>query len=523
MFKPVEFQPDVEEVVRFVEETDPHRIIEETVKKLQRGLTPEALLTANSLAIVRSTETPPSHHGGPVHPICGVHAVNGVSKRLTGELSFLPLVQHTALCNHHVHSAYMGPYLMPTIEPLPGTPKTKPTGDRPHNVMSDDVRKPGKQNVVINPITDTKNAFLENVVAMEGAIAESRYTWLLDRISKGEALDLLLPAALSHNNWDDHYFLYPTFSARALDCIGWEWAQFLLRPAVRYQARLMPALIIGDPLDFEWVEGLLDEYKLLGMDIPTASSNAESEKIGELGMRLGRCENYFDTIEPMAEALAGGLSLEGAGEALSIGVAAAYLSTSYGNPMDSHLHTGGSNRRYVLRQEGVSLKNKLLGLLTAFTGPEVLLGRRIMKADWASNIEPEITNSLPEQSQDALLNAITESIDNQPLVDWHDIVSVANVIPPEGIKETVLLARQYAEMGYDPVPYFQRLAEMSCRDDFTEMHSLKHFQAIVDEYYTTREPYRWVHLASAAKSAAIIQLGREQSVYQQTKELLAAA
>ena len=66
------------------------------------------------------------------------------------------------------------------------------------------------------------------------------------------------------------------------------------------------------------------------------------------------------------------------------------------------------------------------------------------------------------------------------------------------------------------------MAGIACRDDFTEMHSLKHFQAIVDEYYTTREPYRWLHMVAAAKSAAVIHLGREHSVYQQTKALLAA-
>jgi len=256
------------------------------------------------------------------------------------------------------------------------------------------------------------------------------------------------------------------------------------------------------------------------MDILTNSSAAETERIGELGMERAQYASYFDTIEPIARALADGLSLEGVGEAVSIGAAASYLSTSYGNPMDAHLHTGISNRRYVLRQQGVSLKNKLLGLLTEFTGPEVLLGAR--KFDWGCNIEPDSTASLPDRSQDQLLEAIVKSIDGQPLIKWAELVSPANTVPPEEVKETVALARQYAEKGFEPEPYFNRLAEIACRDDYTEMHSLKHFQAIVDEYYTTREPFRWVHLASAAKSAAIIQLGREHSVYRKAKEVIAA-
>ena len=90
------------------------------------------------------------------------------------------------------------------------------------------------------------------------------------------------------------------------------------------------------------------------------------------------------------------------------------------------------------------------------------------------------------------------------------------------VRETVALARQYAELGYDAGAYFERLAEISCRDDFTEMQSLKHFQAIVDEYYATREPYRWLHLVSAAKSAAVIHVGKEHQVYNQAKAVLAA-
>lgn len=518
MFTPIQFRPEMERLVRFVEETDPVTVVEDTLIKLRSGTSREALITANALAVVRSTEVPPQHHGGPVHPVCGIHAVHSVSRRLRGELALLPIIQHTALCNNHVHSPHMGPYLMPAIEPLQGSPGLVGSFH-----ISDEILTAGLEPTVdgaVDGVTETKGAFHKSLRAMEAPGAEHYYLWLLEQVSHGEALDLLLPLAISRNNMDDHNFLYPVYTARALDYIGWEWANVLFRPAVRYQARRGSRIGVREPLDFDWVKGLLETYKLLEIDIPTRSSVAESDRIGELGMRLGASKDYFETIEPMAEALANGLSLEGAGEALSIGAAAAYLSTSYGNPMDSHLHTGTNNRRYLLSLDGITLQNKLLGLLTGFTGPEVLLAERLL--NWSSNIDADTTSSLPARSQEHLLDALTESIEGQPWIDWRAI-GVARVVASDEVKETVALARQYADLGYDPSAYFERLAEIACRDDFTEMHALKHFQAIVDEYYSTREPYRWLHMVSAAKSAAIIHAGREQKVYHQAKELLAAA
>ena len=271
--------------------------------------------------------------------------------------------------------------------------------------------------------------------------------------------------------------------------------------------------------DFAEVEALLDTYKLLEIDIQEESTPAETTRIGELGLQMGRTKKYLGNIELMAEALASGLSLEGAGEALSIGSEAAYLSTSYGNPMDSHLHTGTNNRRYLLSQNGVSLRNKLLGLLTGFTGPEVLLAERLL--NWESNLAPNISASLPDRGQEELLDAITDSIEGQPWLDWRQI-GVAMTVAPDEVRNSIALAHQYSDKGYDPRAYFDRLAEIACRDDFTEMHSLKHFQAIADEYYSTREPFRWLHMVSAAKSAAVIHAGKEHSVYRQAMELMAA-
>jgi len=48
----------------------------------------------------------------------------------------------------------------------------------------------------------------------------------------------------------------------------------------------------------------------------------------------------------LAKALADGLSLQGTGEALSIGAAGLFMRSLTGNPMDVHLHTGANLRRY---------------------------------------------------------------------------------------------------------------------------------------------------------------------------------
>ena len=73
----------------------------------------------------------------------------------------------------------------------------------------------------------------------------------------------------------------------------------------------------------------------------------------------------------IATALGKGLSLDGAGEALSIGAASLFMRSLGGNPMDVHLHTSVNLRRYLMRLEGLSLRNKLLLLLNWHSGPEI--------------------------------------------------------------------------------------------------------------------------------------------------------
>ncbi len=52
------------------------------------------------------------------------------------------------------------------------------------------------------------------------------------------------------------------------------------------------------------------------------------------------------------------------------------------------------------------------------------------------------------------------------------------------------------------------------------MHAYKLQQAAYEEYHATREPYRWVHLVSAAKHAACVVQIQPKSVYPRARALL---
>src|SRR5215470_14346849 len=114
----VEYPAAIEPLVQFIEDTPPEEILDRTLEKLRAGLPIKTALTASALAVTRSTEMPPGHHGGPLHPLAGLYAVSNLAGRLKGEDSFLPVLQHVALSNKHIHHPAMGPYQLLDFEPL---------------------------------------------------------------------------------------------------------------------------------------------------------------------------------------------------------------------------------------------------------------------------------------------------------------------------------------------------------------------------------------------------------------------
>ncbi len=484
MYRRVRYADEIEPLVQFVEETAPSEILDRTLGKLRAGVPIKTMLTASALAVTRSSDLPPGHHGGPLHPLVGLHAIHHIAERVTGENRFLPILQHVALSNKHIHHPGMGPYMLPDFEPIDA-----------------------------GGVDATKRAFLEAVDRGVYNMADHHFLWLWNHVPAVEALDLLLTVALPKNVLDDHYFIFPSFTWRAVEWLGRDYLPILMRPAVRYVSRF-PA-----PPGIPEIEAVLDEYQLLTRPLRQQTGNDETTAIGDLGERIEQCNVYAEIPAMLGKALADGLSLEGAGEALSIGAAGLFLRSLTGNPMDVHLHTGVNLRRYLIQLDGLSLRNKLLALLLWHTGPEVRSTQRRMEP--SPQPDAAAVATLPYRTPDELLDAITESIYHQPPIDWSTVANLGQLRAVPEVKTTVNLAQQYVNCGYDATALMTRLAEIACHDNFTEMHAFKHHQAIVEEFYTTREPWRWRHLVAGAQAAAI-SFGKNMELYEEAIELLHA-
>src|ERR1700682_2386547 len=89
----VQYAADIEPLVQFIEDTPPSEIVDRTLDKLRAGVPTKTMLTASALAVTRSTDLPPGHHGGPLHPLAGLYAISNLVERLEGEESFLPVLQ----------------------------------------------------------------------------------------------------------------------------------------------------------------------------------------------------------------------------------------------------------------------------------------------------------------------------------------------------------------------------------------------------------------------------------------------
>jgi hypothetical protein len=480
MFTPVTFPERFEPLVGTIEDTPPARIVDAIFHELHAGRATNELLLAGAFAAIRSSDVPPVHHGGPLHPVAGLHAVRNMVARLPDNWCRLPVIQSVAIANRHVHLLNCGPFILPELESA------------------------GKAVDV-----DAAMSELERCVRFgELHDADRYFAQLLEVLPRTEVLDFLLGVAAAKNRFDDHYLLYTTFTWRVIDSFGWDDAKILLRPVVRFVTRP------PGPPDLERVDGLIDEHELLGRTLRVESGPDETSVVDGLSRDIGAVDDFNDITQLLAQALGGGLSLHGAGEALSLGASRLFLRSRTRDWMEVHANTTTNVQRFVIRQPQIGVRTKLRSLLVWDAGPDVRLLRRALASEG-----PEPARSASgHRSQESLLAEIDGVLRRIP--------PAGTARPPKGtragedeIDHLIALAQQFEHCGHDAEALFTTLGKVVCRDESTEMHAYKHHQATYEEFHDTRASLRWIHLLAAVQGTALTRRG-DDAIFRDAAERL---
>ena len=509
MLSRVQYPESIEPLVQFIEETPRDQILDQTLAKLRAGVPIETMLTASALAVTRSSDLPPGHHGGPLHPVAGLYPLWQLVQRLEGEDKFLPVLQHVALSNKHVHDPVTAPFALLEFDAI--------DADGIAQSKAEFLAGDGQGTMAKGTgLEGAKEAFMKAVGRGETNKADHLFLWIWDNMSPIEAFDLLMSVAIPKNGLDDHYFMYPATCWRALETfIDKQYLKVLMRPVVRYVTRFPTTR------SYPEIDRLIEEHGLLGRILRQRTGDDETAAVGRLGEAIRDCDDFNEIPKMIAQALVDGLSMEGAGEALSIGAAGLFMRSLTGNPMDVHLHTSVNIRRWLLKLDGLSMNSKLYILLTWHMGPEIKSTQFRMEPAGAQP-DMDAVAKLPHRGQTELLEAIQQSIYTQPATDWSQVSNLGRMRAVPEVKGTINLATQYTRLGYDPKAFMDMLGQIVCHDNFTEMHAFKHHNAVVEEFYATREPYRWMHLVCGAQAAAV-SFGKNMEVFEEALELMHAA
>jgi hypothetical protein len=166
--------------------------------------------------------------------------------------------------------------------------------------------------------------------------------------------------------------------------------------------------------------------------------------------------------------------LEGAAEAISIAASEVFVNAETTNPMGIHFMTGANAIRWVCRHFPV-------------LGPRALLS-------WALGPETQGIKRSPAAPL-------------RPVRDFGrhsggDTLQVARYVGAHDARAAAALALQIAAKG-EGASLLRLLAAGAAGDDATEMHLLKHHQAMVEEWTAARAEGAGIHLAAQAKQVAL--------------------
>src|SRR5262245_5120825 len=194
-------RPEIEPLVRFLEETPREKLIDETIARIKRGLSYQELLAAPFLAGVRNVEPRPSV-GFKFHAVLVVNSAHLASLASPERERWLPILWAV---DHF-------------------------KGAQAQNIRErNGWRMPAVNESALPPAHRAKGAFIEAMEKWDPAAADVAVVSLARSVGAAEIFELFCRFAPRDFRSIGHKAIFLANSRRTLDCIGWENAEPILR------------------------------------------------------------------------------------------------------------------------------------------------------------------------------------------------------------------------------------------------------------------------------------------------------
>ena len=199
----VRFSPEIEPLVRLIEDTPRERLIEVIAERIKRGLSYQQLLAAIQLAGVRSIEPRPV--GFKFHAVLVVNSAHLASLASPDEHRWLPIFW--------------------TLDKF----KSSQADQATQHAWSLPPARAGQR--LPRPLT-ARQAFIEAIEAWDADAADAAIISLARSAGEQEVGDLLFRYGARDFRDIGHKPIFVANSRRTLDCIGWQHAEPILRSLV---------------------------------------------------------------------------------------------------------------------------------------------------------------------------------------------------------------------------------------------------------------------------------------------------
>jgi hypothetical protein len=447
------------ELIEWLRHTTPERVVDETIDKLESGVSIDDLWAAGALTAARYVSNQARNLLGFVsHAMIGCEDARQAALGQPADIQRLLLIQALAQVVVDLHDPCFSPYELLDVWGV-------------------------EETTIEEGIAQLRS----DVKFGEWMRADHRIVGLERTMDRDDFIDLLLDIGLEGIVTDDHTLITPALSLDMMELTGWEAGFAMLRGTMRYSCTF--------PRNLEPYQRAIELVDSLSLADTITEGEVDGVAAASLRTELLLTDPH-SRPELVAEALsARGMNAQTVMSALSLAACDMYLQVDP-VPHDDFdavsrevapIHIGTTLN--ILRASLPRMKNRTKALAVVMGGCLLERGPSILNEEFEFiEFEPsrsypygEDIDTLAGQSPDTLLTTLDVALHE------HDV------------RTTTAAVSAFHLAGGNPERLITELVRVACTDDGTLMHNVKHLHSCLEEFRASQHPDRWNFLIAAAK------------------------